>query len=371
MQVERSPRKTSRLLSPVRLIVSVLLSVAVLVLISVYTFEPTHFEQLIGQLNGWWLAAAVASVAVRVAAGGWRLSYVSHGNLRFWDGVRAQLAWDFFSNVTPSAIGGGPVAALYVARDRRIPLGQSTAILLFNILLDQFLFAISVPLILLAAPFMEVFPDSLGLAGETAFILLFLGMMVWVSVLGYAVLIRPEVLQTIARRLFRFRFLRRFQERAAAEMSQLHQRSILIRRQPLSFFAKGLLLTVIIWASRFLLPLFIVLSVFGGVDALLMFVRTIALSIGSIVLPTPGGSGGIEGLYALLLGPLMPATLVAPTLLAWRVLGYYLFIALGVYLSMHQVQQSIRRRRARTEARVQAREVRVSVPEPEFTEELE
>ncbi len=360
----------SRLLSPVRLIVPVLLSVAVLVLITVYTFEPTHFEELLGNLNVWWLGAAVASVVVRVAAGGWRLSYVSRGNLRFWDGIRAQLAWDFFSNVTPSAIGGGPVAALYIARDRRIAVGQATALMLFTMLLDQVLFAISVPLILIAAAFLDVFPASLGVAGETAFILLFLGMMVWVVVLGYAVLIRPEILQSITARLFRFRWLRRFEKRAAVEMNQLRQRSKLLRHQPASFFVNGLLMTVAVWSARFVLPLFIVLSVFGGVDAMLMFVRTIALSLGAVVLPTPGGSGGIEGLYALLLGPLMPATLVAPTLLAWRVLGYYLFIALGIYLSMHQVQQSIRRKRAHAEKETASHTVSVAEPEPELTEEL-
>jgi uncharacterized membrane protein YbhN (UPF0104 family) len=57
-------------------------------------------------------------------------------------------------------------------------------------------------------------------------------------------------------------------------------------------------------------------------------------------MPTPGGSGGIEGLYALFVGPLIPASLVAPTLLTWRLLGYYLFIAFGAYLFMHQLQNS-------------------------------
>lgn len=336
------------LLSPVRLVGSLVLSLGVLVLISVFTFEPDQFERIIGRLNGWWLGAALLTVGIRVGVGGWRLSYVSHGNLRFGDGLRAQLAWDFFSNVTPAAIGGGPIAALYIARDRRIPLGQATALMLYTILLDQILFAVSVPLLLLSTLFVDVFPESLGVVGETAFGLLFLGMLAWVSLFGYAVLFRPELLQALAGKLFRVRGLRRFQDRAAGEMNQLRQRAILLRRQPTGFFVSGLLMTLGIWISKFLLPLFIILSVFNGVDGLLAFVRTVALSLGAVVLPTPGGSGGIEGLYALLLGPLMPATLVAPTLLAWRVLGYYLFIALGVYLSMHQVQQSIRRRRAHT-----------------------
>ncbi|HMB93330.1 MAG TPA: hypothetical protein VKP65_20935, partial [Rhodothermales bacterium] len=49
--------------------------------------------------------------------------------------------------------------------------------------------------------------------------------------------------------------------------------------------------------------------------------------------------------YALLLGPpLIPQALVAPTLLTWRLLGYYIFIVLGAFLSMHHMQQTIRRK---------------------------
>jgi hypothetical protein len=63
-----------------------------------------------------------------------------------------------------------------------------------------------------------------------------------------------------------------------------------------------------------------------------------AMTLSSLVLPTPGGSGGLEGLYALFIGPLIPEALVAPTLFAWRFLGYYIFIALGAYLFLHQVR---------------------------------
>lgn len=334
------------LLSPVRVLGPVLLSLAVLVVIAIVTFDPDQFERMITELNGWWLAAALGTVAARVFAGGWRIAYVSRGHLRFSDGVRAQLAWDFFSNVTPSAIGGGPIAALYVARDRGISLGQATALMLFTILLDQVLFAFLVPLLLVGALFINVFPDSLGVVGESAFITLFVGIFGWVIVFSYAMLVRPDLLESLAGRIFRLRFLRRYRDRAETEARQLRQRAIFLRRQPPSFFVNGLMMTVLLWLTRFALPVFIVLAVFDDLDALLAFTRTVAMSVGAVILPTPGGSGGIEGLYALLLGPLMPETLVAPTLLTWRIFGYYLFIALGIYLSMHQVHKSIRRRRS-------------------------
>ncbi len=322
-----------------------MLSVLVLALIGVHTFELDEFRRLIDRLNPLLVLPALAMVGVRVFFGGWRLSYVSHGNLSIGQGIRAQLAWDFFSNVSPSAIGGGPFAALYVARDRRIKVGEATAFMLFAILLDQLFFAVTIPLLLLGMPFLEVFPDSLGRVGTLALTGLFIGMMVWVTVFGYAVLVRPELLQRMIDGLFKIKWLRKFRSRVAGEMVQFARYSTFLRSQPLRFFVNGFLLTTASWTGRYLLTFFIVWSVYPSFDWLLLIVRTAAMSVGSMFLPTPGGSGGIEWLYFVFIGPLIPGALVAPTLLVWRLLGYYLFLGLGVFLSMHHVQQTIRHRR--------------------------
>ncbi len=324
---------------------SSLLSLLVLGVIGYFTFELEAFRQMLQRLNPWMITAAVAMLVLRVVLGGGRLSYVSQGRLKMMTAIRGQLAWDFFSNVTPSAIGGGPFAAVYISRDSGITLGETTAIMLFAILLDQFWFALMIPVLLAAMPFLNLFPASIGYIGTGAFISLFVGLLLWTTVFGYAVLFRPEILQKLTDLVFRIKWLRRFRHRVAHEMNQLRYHAILLRRQPPSFFVNGFLLTLAGWLSRFLLPMFIVWSVHPELDKVLLLLRTIAMSIGAMVLPTPGGSGGVEGLYALFLGPLMPSALVAPTLLLWRLLGYYLFIALGTYLSMHHVQQSIRRRR--------------------------
>lgn len=106
-----------------------------------------------------------------------------------------------------------------------------------------------------------------------------------------------------------------------------------------SFYAYGFFLTALTWLARYTLVFLIVRSVHAA-DTLLLFGRSAAMMLVGLIMPTPGGSGGLEGLYALFVGPLMPEALVVPTLLTWRLLGYYLFIALGAYLCLHQLQQS-------------------------------
>lgn len=107
-------------------------------------------------------------------------------------------------------------------------------------------------------------------------------------------------------------------------------------RQPASFYGWGFVQTALLWLSRYAVIFFIVRSLHAA-DAVLLFLRSVATLLVALVLPTPGGSGGLEGLYALFIGPLLPKVLMAPTLLLWRLMDYYLFIALGAYLFLNLV----------------------------------
>lgn len=318
---------------------SVGLSLAVLLAIGYFTFDASAFWKMISEMRPWPFIAALLMTMTRVFFGGWRLHFISRGRLSLMEGTRGQLAWDFFSNVTPSAIGGGPIATLYVAKDRGIEVGEATAFMLFSILLDQLWFALSIPVVLAASFVMEVIPTSIGDVGLWTFVTVFAGMLLWATLFAYATLFRPSLLERLADRIFSFRYLSRFHEKVMHEMRTFTHRARALRAQPLSFYLKGFLLTSGVWMGRYLLVIFIVWSVFPTFDKLLVFLRTIAMTLSSLVLPTPGGSGGLEGLYALFIGPLIPEALVAPTLFAWRFLGYYIFLALGAYLFLHQIQQ--------------------------------
>jgi uncharacterized protein (TIRG00374 family) len=328
------------------IVVSVVLSLLVVVIIGIVTYEPATMRLIWESFHPWWLALAGATVLARILVGAWRLQYVSNHHLTFGAAVRGQLAWDFFSIVTPSVMGGGPIAALYVARDGQVKAGEATALLFFAMLLDQFFFAATVPLLVLATFFMPVFPSSIGTVGTTTFLLYFVGFLGWVTLFAYVTFFRPEVLERWLQKIFRIKWLRKYQERVASEMFAMQSRARILRSQPPRFFVKGSILTLVNWAVRYLLVIFIIWSVHENLDALLALVRTAAMTLGSLVLPTPGGSGGVEGLYALFLGPpIMPKYLVAPTLLVWRILGYYIYIALGGYLTMHRVRAEMRARK--------------------------
>jgi uncharacterized protein (TIRG00374 family) len=338
------PEAESRPLSARGLLLPVSLSIAVLAAILYFTWEPGTFREMAQNVNAGLLWIAFGAVGLRVLLGGSRLRYISHGKLSLVRGMRGAVAWDFMSAVTPSAVGGAPLAAYFVAKDNRIPVGEATAILLFSMLMDQIWFAVSIPLILLTTAYIDVFPPALGAIGAGTLSAYFVGMMLWAVFFAYATLIRPGILEQVATWIVRLKWLRRFEGRVRRELVQLRRQAAVLRSQPPRFFVIGFLWSAGIWLTRYLTLLFVVLSVYPLVDAFTFVVRTGAMMLTAMAIPTPGGSGGIEGLYVLFLAPLMPKGIVGPTLLAWRLLAYHLFIAAGSVMTFFAVKRRFLRK---------------------------
>jgi uncharacterized protein (TIRG00374 family) len=335
------PEAESKQLSARGLLLPVSLSIAVLAAILYFTWEPGTFREMAQSFNAGLLWIAFGTVGLRVLLGGSRLRYISHGKLSLMHGMRGAVAWDFMSAVTPSAVGGAPLAAYFVAKDNRIPVGEATAILLFSMLMDQIWFAISIPLILIASAYIDVFPPALGAVGAGTLTAYFVGMMLWAVFFAYATLIRPGILEQVATWIVRLKWLRRFEGRVRRELVQLRRQAAVLRGQPPRFFVYGFLWSAGIWLTRYATLLLVVLSVYSLDEVFTFFVRTGAMMLTAMAVPTPGGSGGIEGLYVLFLAPLIPKGIVGPTLLAWRLLAYHLFIAAGSVMTFFAVKRRI------------------------------
>ena len=327
------------------LIAPVALSLAVLGGILYFTYQPGAFRLMAEALRPALLALALAFLGIQLALGGVRLRYISRGLVPFGKGVRAQLAWDFMSAVTPSAIGGAPFASYFVAKDNDIPVGQATAVMLFSMLMDQVWFASTIPVILYATAYLDVFPPALGAAGAGTLTTYFLVMLLWVAFFAYATVIKPEVIEKVAGWLLRLKWLRRFEDRVMAEMEKLKEQAKVLRGQPIRFYVIGYLYSAGVWFSRYLVVLFIAWSVTPGLAWAEFLFRTGAMWLTVLAVPTPGGSGGMEGLYLLFLAPLIPNGFEGSTLLIWRFLSYHIFIVLGLFVTSHTIRGILRSRR--------------------------
>ncbi|NQV73472.1 flippase-like domain-containing protein [bacterium] len=324
------------------------LGLGVLGIIGYFTYSKGAFTKFISEVDPLIMSGAFAMLVIRVVMGGWRISFISRHALGFRAGIRSQLAWDFASNISPSFVGGAPLTAYYIARESRVPpntpiaIGDVSAVMTYVMLLDQVWFALSVPVLLVAAFYMDVIPPSVGLFGLWTIMIYFLALMGYTGLFAYATLYRPETLSKVAGKVFKLPFLRKYRNKVIAEMKGFELRAAVLRRQKSDFFLRGFLLTTGTWLARFGLVVFIIWSFVPNVDLLLLSMRSIAMAMSSLIMPTPGGAGGLEGLYALFFGDLLPDTsLLAPSLLTWRVLGYYIFLVFGISLSTRHIQKTI------------------------------
>lgn len=336
------------------LILPLVLGLGVLGIIAWFTWDEGAFSQFIHAVNPWIMLGAVGATLARVVFGGWRISFVSRHSLGFKAGIRCQLMWDFASNISPSFVGGAPLTAYYISRESRvtsmetkasrkgpITIGDASAVMTYVMLLDQVWFALSVPVILAASLYMDVIPVAAGTVGLWTAMIYFVGLMAYAGVFAYATLFHPELLSRIAATFFKLPLLRRFRERVLNEMEQFGERAAVLRKQKKDFFLRGFALTSGTWLARYFLAVLVIWSFVPDVDTLLLTMRSIAQTISSLVMPTPGGAGGIEGLYALFFGDLLPsAALIVPSLLTWRILGYYIFLVMGVTISTRHLQRT-------------------------------
>lgn len=347
-------------ISLINVIWPVALGLAAVVIIAWLTWDRETMSNLGELINPALMLAAVGTLFVRVLFGGWRLSFISRHRLSFWEGIRGQLAWDFSSNITPSLVGGAPLTAYYLVRESRVEdgprvrLGEATALMTYIMVLDQVWFAMTVPVILVAVGFMEIIPSNIGSLGTWTILAYFVGLMAYTGLFAYGTLLRPELLGRLINRFFRLPILRRFKDRVEAEMDEFIERVATLRKQPFDFFGRAMLLTAGTWIARYALVVFIIWSFVPEIDRILLFMRSVAMTISSLIMPTPGGAGGVEGLYALFFGPILPdKALLAPSLLIWRILGYYIFLAFGISISTRHIQKTVINRQSTSPANVE------------------
>lgn len=321
------------------LAISIGLSVLSMAVVIYLTYTPGVLEHLKPKrLPGLFIAIGVTLFKVYVSAV--RLRFLADRDISLMAAVRIMLTWDFASSVTPSTIGGAPVATYAMTREG-LKLGKSSAIILYGVLMDQFWYALAVPILLITGVFFEVIPDEIGFVGAATMMLIYAGLLIYGALLGYGLLINPKSLKKIIKKIFRLPLLRRFSEQVNAEAENLEKYSDQLSKKPIKFVVKAFLLTVVTWLCKVALPVIVVLSLLPG-DEVLLVLRSLAMNMAFLIIPTPGGSGGVEGLFAIFLGPLIDRTaFIGLAVFAWRIITYYISIGLGVVAMAWYVNHSV------------------------------
>lgn len=231
--------------------------------------------------------------------------------------------------------------ATYAMTKEGYKLGQSTAIILYGVLLDQLWFALAVPILVVAGLYYEVVPDNIGMVGQASMLLLYAALLSYASLMAYGVLKNPTAITKVLNGIFKLPFLRRWQDKITEEAKNLEEYSHELRKKPTSFLLKAFFLSTMSWLARIALPTIVVLSLLPA-DVILSILRSLAMNLAFLIMPTPGGSGGVEGLFAIFQGPLIDRkAFIGLAVFAWRVISYYITIGLGMMAATWYINRSV------------------------------
>lgn len=303
------------------------------------TYTPGVLEHLKPKrLPGLFIALAVSGARLAFSAA--KIRYLSEKTLGWMASFRVMLSWDFTSSVTPSTIGGAPMAT-YALTKEGYKLGQSTAIILYSVLLDQLWFALAVPILLFAGLYYEVIPSNIGMVGEASMLLLYAGLLTYAGLMAYGVLRNPNAIKKVVCTVFKLPLLRRWRDKVVEEAEHLVQYSDELREKPASFLLKAFFLSTMSWLARVALPTIVVLSLLPA-NEILSVLRSLAMNLAFLIMPTPGGSGGVEGLFALFQGPLIDRkAFIGLAVFLWRIISYYISIGLGMMATTWYINRSM------------------------------
>ena len=320
------------------LYISVGFSLVVLIIILFFTINENTITYL-QQVNPWFLLLAFLTHLLTMCFWAMRVKTMSGSlgyRVGFWYSLNLVFANLLASAITPAQAGGEPVRIheLYKAK---IPLGDATAVVIMERVLDGIALA---GLAAFAMIFLTEQWKSLGAISE---IMVFI---TWIFVVGclflfYLAVRRPDVVKRVVARCTLW-LTKKWENsrveslltRADKEIDNFQGATLKFVHTAKSGLVLGMIFTLLYWVSEILTASLILMGLGQPPLFLESFVIQLILAILMMIPLTPGSSGiaevGATTMYALFI----PASVVGIFVVLWRIVMYYFNIALGIFSSI-------------------------------------
>lgn len=280
------------------------------------------------------IAIAVAFMCLRELGLTWRFRVLTDRHLSWRQALRVSLLCEFTSAVTPTTAGGSAMSMFFMHREG-ISLGRGTSIMMTSLFLDEFFNVVLCPVVFLLAPASAIF--GFGGAfnqGIRASFWTVMGLIIAVTaILFWGTLLRPEGLRRTIIRLFSFRWLRRWRDKALSTADDIVVTGHDLRRRSAPWWARAFCATSLVWVARFMVVNALFWGFVPAAPQLVVFARQFVVWTLLTVSPTPGGSGLSEWLFTTYYGDLIGAASVALVIAVfWRLITYYSLLAAGAVM---------------------------------------
>lgn len=304
-------------------------------------YKKITYKEILSSVNWtwystFWIIMAVLMMITRDLAYMYRIRVMSGNELSWRRAFDVIMLWEFASSVTPSAIGGAPIA-IFIVNKEGINVGRSTTIVLITSLLDEIFFITMVPLLYFLMPNKTMFPFAEGdftlfnlHAGvKLVFISSYSLILFYCALVTYGIFISPKGFKKIIVAFFRLPVLKKWESFAVKTGDEIILASGELKRESFTFWAKSVIATYFSWTARYMVVNCLILAFAAGGDQFLIYARQLVMWIIMLISPTPGSSGVAEYAFSIYLKEFIPAGLNSTLAFLWRLISYYPYLIMG------------------------------------------
>ncbi len=325
---------------------SILISILSIAVILIFTLNKNTIA-VIREIRPEYLLAALVIHLFSFIVWGLRLRAMSSAlghKINLLKASEIVVSGTFVAALTPSSIGGEPLR-IHLLRQDKMPLGQATAVVISERLLDTVF-------MLLAVPF-SLYLFRGMLSDPRLDIVLLLGVLLTAIslVLMLGALMRPLRVKIAINNLLKW-MTKRFNGKKIGTKLYSLSRSIdrvidefnegvnLFFTSGLAGLFYGIIFTVLYWIVEFASLPVILMGLNQPPSLLICFAAQVLLMIIIIVPLTPGSSGVAEFAATSLFSVFMSASILGITVLAWRAFTFYVNILVGGFVSFKLLKET-------------------------------
>ena len=267
----------------------------------------------------------------------WRLQILT-GNYMSWKSTfQVIMLWEFASAASPSMVGGSPFAIFFLKAEG-FSLGKSTAIVMIASFLDELFYIVAVAVILL------VFGNSIlqvqGDFGYDPMLFFYIGygvIIMLTSIISIAIFVIPRGFKMLLITIFSIRFLRKWRNDAAQTGEEIILTSKELKGKSLKYWLTAFTATALSWTARYLVLNCLIVAInpleeFTWTEQVNIFAKQLIMWVILLISPTPGASGIAEISFPAFFREFIPLNLQGATALVWRMISYYPYLLIGLFV---------------------------------------
>ena len=312
----------------------VLSSAIILIILIFFTNSLDELIMMFKNARLYWIAVAFGCMVMYWVFDVLILHIITKGLLEkqpLMDTIRVTMIGQFFNSITPLSGAGQPVQAYVMVKDGIKP-GHAASIIIIKTLLHQ-LIIVMYSLITFALKGSQFgarisqfyYLYVLGLALNSAFLLFYVLFIYKKEVAG-------KVLSVIFKLLGRLKFIKRtdsLQEKVENELMSFSEGAGILKNNA-SIIVRLIIFQIVQFTFYFSIPYFIHLAVENNAVRLWdMIAAQSMIILISLLVPSPGATGGVEGLSYLFYGLFFTQSFIIPVILIYRILTYYASVIIG------------------------------------------